>query len=89
MKFGLDFDATYSADPVLWDHFIVHAKERGHSVCIVTARRDTEENREIVKVHGCLTVFTELQSKLRHCAERGLKIDVWIDDDPTALVQGH
>lgn len=89
MRFALDFDGTYTAAPELWDRFIADARGQGHQVWIVTARRDTDENRELVKVDGCFTVFTNLVSKLRHCEQRGLKIDVWIDDDPRVILEGH
>lgn len=87
---ALDFDNTYTADPGLWDAFIENAKARGHTIVCVTARRDTGENREIVRVPGCTTYFTGLASKLWFMRERrGLKIDIWIDDDPQTCVNGH
>jgi len=95
VNIALDFDNTLTADPVLWSWFANKAKDLGHTVTIVTARRDTEENRDDVKLfqieHGVNlhTVFTNLRSKLEVCAERGMKIDIWIDDDPTSLVRGH
>ena len=42
MLIALDYDETYTADPVLWDRFIGDANDHGHTVWIVTARRDTE-----------------------------------------------
>lgn len=88
-RFGLDFDNTYTRDPELWNGFIATVKARGHQVWIVTARRDTDENREIVQVPGCFVVFTGLQAKLKHCEGRGLNIDIWIDDDPHSITEGH
>lgn len=69
MKIALDYDGTYTADPALWDGFIARAKARGHSVWIVTCRRDTEENREEVKVPGCFVIFTGLAPKDWYCRE--------------------
>lgn len=92
---AIDFDDTLTALPVLWRSFIRDAELAGHYVYIVTARRDTDENRMIVKefmdewkikasVH-----FTNLGSKLHYMHKRGMKIDIWIDDNPHALVHGH
>ena len=62
---------------------------------IVTARRETEENTE--EINGMLDqydcqmpiVFTSLGSKLHACESRGIRVDIWIDDDPESLVKGH
>lgn len=89
MTFALDYDGTYTADPELWDTFVKLARERGHKFLCVTQRRNTEENREAVKVPGVQVLFTELASKTWFIEQRGLTVDVWIDDDPKALVNGR
>lgn len=43
---ALDYDKTYTADPVLWETFIAAAKHRGHSVIIATMRYP-EEGAEV------------------------------------------
>jgi pyridoxine 5'-phosphate synthase PdxJ len=61
----------------------------------VTARRDTEDNRETIanwmKSHGIdlYTHFSALGSKVEHMAKIGLKVDIWIDDDPKRCALGH
>lgn len=95
LTFGLDFDDTFTACPELWAMFVVAAEAADHRVFIVTARRDTEENgivvRHALKSHGLVLpiVFTSLASKLRAVEERGIKVDIWLDDNPHALVHGH
>jgi len=87
---AIDFDNTYTACPKTWDAFIQIAQANGHRVVCVTARRDTNENREIVQIPGVMTYFTGLASKLWYMAEKlGVKVDIWIDDDPVSLVRGH
>lgn len=88
MTIAIDFDDTYTADPVLWDRFIANAKARGHKVIIVTCRCKTDENREVVKVDGCVVLFTNLGSKQKFMTEAGCKVDVWIDDDPGCILHG-
>jgi len=48
LVFGLDFDDTFTADPELWAMFIREAQAKGHRVYCVTARRNSDENIEIL-----------------------------------------
>lgn len=92
---AIDFDDTLTADPELWRNFIESAKKLGHRIVCVTARRDTDDNRETVDSwmheHGIelYTYFTGLASKIDHMAKIGLKVDIWIDDNPRAAALGH
>jgi len=94
LNIALDFDDTYTADPELWQRFIEDAEKRGHQVWMVTARRDTADNRDIIaKALGrhedyVGLIFCNLKSKLDHCDSIGLKINIWIDDSPSAIVFG-
>lgn len=96
MLIAIDFDETLTADAKLWDGFIGSCKQLGHSVICVTARRDTDENRETItewmRMHLGYTIpvfYSNLGSKLHLMKERGLKPDIWIDDDPESLVRGR
>lgn len=87
--FALDYDGTYTADPELWDSFISACKIRGHRVVVVTARRRTEENLEIVRGPDAAIYFTELAAKKWYMDKIGVKVDIWIDDDPSVIINGH
>lgn len=94
--FALDFDDTLTACPDLWRIFLNTCEVQGHKVYLVTARRDTDENREIIReffedhdLPRLPLVFACLGSKIHACESRGIKIDIWIDDNPTVLVNGH
>jgi hypothetical protein len=95
MLIAIDFDDTLTADSKLWGDFIRSAKTLGHRVICVTARRDTDDNNESVRdwmiSHGIeLPVyFTSLESKVEHAKKIGLKVDIWIDDDPRRCALGH
>lgn len=89
LTIGLDYDKTYTADPAFWDSVIRVANYHGHRVLVITARRDTEENRVEVQVPGCRVFFTSLASKLWYSEHYGLDVDIWIDDDPKTVVHGH
>lgn len=92
---AIDYDDTFTADPWLWSTFIKNAENRGHRILIVTARRDTEENHDelnaVLDHWGCQipVIFASLGSKLREVEKRGIKVNIWIDDDPEKLVRGH
>lgn len=71
LTFAIDFDDTLTACPELWCRFIADAESNGHRVFLVTARRETEENveivREFMKEHGLSLprLFTNLVSDHR------------------------
>jgi len=95
MLIAIDFDDTLTADSQLWLRFIETAKKLGHRCICITARRETEDNIESLDnwmtMHGVhLPVyFTNLRSKTEFAKERGLKVDIWIDDDPKRCAIGH
>jgi len=95
MVFSLDFDNTFTEDPVFWKWFILKATNKGHKVFCVTAR--TEEQKNIDEVEGSFGSSLELIEDVVFCnhiakkdvVERlGIDIDVWIDDDPATIIQG-
>lgn len=92
---AIDFDDTFTASPLLFSRFITQAIQMGHRVYCVTARRDTDENRdalsEFFSNHGVSIpiVFSNLGSKMWTMEQRGIKVNIWIDDAPHALVHGH
>ena len=96
MLIAIDFDGTLTADADLWRKFIMDAKSLGHYVVCVTARRDTAENREWIegwmkdnRISNVYTHYTNLASKVDHMARIGVKVDIWIDDDPRKCALGH
>ena len=97
MLIAIDFDDTLTADGELWRAFIESAIELGHKVICVTARRDTEDNNDTIdnwmRSHGIdlikRTYFTGLSSKVDHMEKLGIKVDIWIDDDPRKCALGH
>jgi hypothetical protein len=86
---------TFAADPEYIAKFIIDGKARGHRFYCVTARQNTEENEDIINemfdMHGCQMpiIMTSGESKVEFVERLGIKIDVWLDDAPYALVHGH
>jgi hypothetical protein len=84
MRIGLDYDGTYTADPVLWDAFINAARQRGHEVHLVTMRADSEPVRlgaHVDRIH-----YTDRKAKRQFMQALGLPVQVWIDDMPDFIV---
>lgn len=95
MIFAIDYDDTYTAWPTMWDQFMAGLILNGHDVYIVTARRDTEENRK--KLSEGITakfidekqiVFCDLHPKYEVMQKRGIDVSIWIDDNPGSIVHG-
>ncbi|CAB4160533.1 hypothetical protein UFOVP773_1 [uncultured Caudovirales phage] len=78
MIIALDYDKTYTADPVLWADFIIAAKARKHDVKIVTLRTPNEA----IQIDGVEVIYTSRQAKMKHIAA-----DIWIDDNPAWVYQ--
>lgn len=89
MNIALDYDGTYTRDPVCWNAFIAHFRSKGHKVYCVTMRYKKEEAE--VNAHLSARVdgifFTARQAKQRYMFEQGISIDVWIDDMPGFITQ--
>ena len=93
--FALDYDDTFTAAPELWSMFVTRAKEMGHRVVLVTARRETDENVETIRAslraHNCVLpiVCSNMGSKLDAVKKRGIDVSVWIDDRPEKIATGY
>lgn len=94
LTIAIDYDETFTADPDLWAMFVSKAQDKGHRVLCVTARRDTDENREMMTENFDLygvempIIFSNLGSKMHVMESRGIKVNIWIDDSPFAIVNG-
>ena len=86
MRIALDYDGTYTLDPYLWNEFIARFEESGHEILCVTMRYDNELER-IKMPHNVNVIYTGRIAKAKHLNGLGIKIDVWIDDNPIWLYQ--
>lgn len=84
MRIALDYDGTYTQDPILWMNFIASSIDRGHEVVCVTMRH---QKTEAVNGMPCEVIYTDRKAKMFHMAQIGRPVDVWIDDNPQWLVR--
>lgn len=82
MRIALDYDGTYTADPVFWDCVVALAAQHGHEITIVSMRH----LHEPLEVAGCEVIYTGRRAKVPHMEELGQKVDIWIDDSPHWLL---
>lgn len=84
MLIALDFDGTYTADPILWDEFLESARAKGHLVACVTMRYPGEamEVEDAIAGKVDAIIYTRRKAKRPYLAARGLAPDIWIDDNP-------
>ena len=88
MKIALDFDDTYTRDPVLWDKFIDDTKNRGHDIRIVTFRKPSMTDPALDYLSRSIPViFTDYTQKRKFTNDMGWFVDVWIDDSPEFIVE--
>lgn len=89
MNIGLDFDDTYTRDPRAWNVFINLFRQRGHKVYVVTWRSEDESAEVIRALNGMVDgmFYTNRKAKQPFMFAQGICIDVWIDDNPSSILQ--
>lgn len=82
MKIALDYDDTFTRDPVLWGEFVRVAVLRGHDVRFVTfcARAGRDDIAHAAASLGIDAIYCAARQK-RHCWDA----EVWIDDMPELI----
>lgn len=91
MILSIDYDDTYTRDPVMWNLFLEIALERGHKVYCVSARHGgaamDDPKQTVGRVIGAENCFGTNGDAKQHFMfrEHGIWIDVWIDDLPMAV----
>ena len=89
MNISLDYDNTYTRDPIFWDLVVSSAKRHGHKVYVVTMRtpEEGEEVRRYLQDKVEMIVFTSRRAKKDYCSNLMISIDVWIDDMPLFILK--
>lgn len=83
MIIALDYDKTYTADPALWELFIKNAINNGHQVICITMRYP----EEAIILWPMPIHYTSRKAKKRWADANGIKVDIWIDDNPGWLFE--
>jgi hypothetical protein len=88
---ALDYHNTYSADPKFWDTFIYMCWMRKWDVYCVTHHTGEKQNEKLMDSIGKILpadkiIFTKGEAKMPFCESIGLKIDIWIDNNPVHIL---
>lgn len=89
MIIALDYDDTYTRDPMLWDTFIAVAKHRGHMVVVATMRSERMGAQVVADLGKKVDqiFFTNLKAKYDYVTDKlGCPPSVWIDDNPLLIL---
>jgi hypothetical protein len=89
LNIAIDFDETYTLAPLLWDKIIKSFMEQGHSVHLVTWRSQDEREEVDIEISNWQVAgkhFTARKAKRKYMEDEGIYIDVWIDDNPAAIL---
>lgn len=83
MIVALDYDETYTRDPMTWRRVVRTLKDAGHTVHVVTMRHEHEVSSICPLLRSMVSIIpTGRQAKRPHCEKMGIMIDIWIDDSP-------
>lgn len=89
VNIGLDYDGTVTSDYDAFVQLVNLFRSRGHSVYLVTMRYGSECQRDPLFMNlSRLTnghLATGRMAKKKFCEDQGLRIDIWIDDNPIAV----
>lgn len=87
----IDYDGTFGAAPMDWMEVIrLMYDKQGHNFYLVTSRSmDTPiEHAWWFKEMQIPIVYCNYRAKKKVCEEQGIKIDIWIDNDPKYIEEG-
>lgn len=89
MQICIDYDGTYTCDPIFWDKVITLAKRHGHDVICATMRHENDEGADVREMLGHQVsniYFTSRRAKQPALESVGVKPDIWIEDCPRWLM---
>jgi hypothetical protein len=85
---GIDFDETISDNEQGWLNVMLLLERLGYHVVVVTWRYPTThpEDLQFLVDKGFAVFYTSLQAKQDYMATQGIKVDIWIDDNPASII---
>ena len=87
---ALDYDETFTTDPVAWGLVAMLLEKAGHNVILVTYRHeelDAAPLLDAIKQAGIDCYFTDGKAKGKFMEDLGIKVDIWIDDNPKSVLE--
>jgi hypothetical protein len=82
---AIDFDETYNRDPGVFDKIIENFWEAKHRVYMVTYRHETLDPDPLLEELRIPIIYTDGKAKGPFTEDLGIKVDIWIEDNPRAV----
>ena len=80
---SIDYDDTYTAEPMLWAQFIGLARAAGATVICVTGRKEPPDFTRNPPLPASVPIICAGNQWKRSAAEKaGYAVNIWIDDMP-------
>jgi hypothetical protein len=85
---AFDFDETISTNEAVFTNVMKMFELAGYHVIIVTWRTEAEwpEDFDNLRKLGYKVYCTGRKSKRDFMAMQGIKVDIWVDDTPEAII---
>lgn len=85
---AFDFDETISDNEPLWLQVMLALEKGGYHVVVCTWRtpKTYPEDLKFLVDKGFKVYYTSGQAKQTYMAKQGIKVDIWIDDNPYAIL---
>jgi len=90
MIIALDFDETYNRDYDMFDRIAEIFWDYGHKVILVTYRHETVDYDPLfdhLKEQNVEVYCTDGKAKKKYMEDLGIKVDIWIDDNPRSILE--
>lgn len=88
MNIALDYDGTFTLDPDVWAELIDTLHRNSSNVVVVTSRnmKDPVEYAYWFAQNEIPIIYCDYEAKKDVCERLGVKIDIWVDNDPYYIV---
>ncbi|QNN99958.1 hypothetical protein phiPsa267_104 [Pseudomonas phage phiPsa267] len=85
---AFDFDETISDNEPLWLQVMLALEKGGYHVVVCTWRTPTTypEDLKFLVDRGFKVYYTSGQAKQDYMAKQGIRVDIWVDDNPFAIL---
>lgn len=85
---ALDYDETISDSESTWLAVMLLLEKQGYHVIVCTWRTPTTypEDLKFLVDKGFKVYYTSGQAKQTYMAKQGIKVDIWVDDNPFAIL---
>lgn len=85
---AFDFDETISDNEPAWLQVMLLLEKKGYHCIVVTWRKPElcPEDLQFLVDKGFKVYYTSGQAKQTYMASKGIKVDIWIDDNPFSIL---